>query len=246
MSDAKAPSHEDRQKMIDKVQKLMAMADSTTHPAEADAFRNKAAEIMARFQVDSADLAGKPTYITKEYGDPNPAKSDQHLVNAVAKFNGMFCLIHSCDPDYSSGKLQFNKILQIIGTYADQVAFEYMMDSVLMQRNTAYCDYADGKSAARIRITEKNREEFFLGFAYGVAAKVKDLLAARDSKIQSWGLVPVKGDVAARTWYEQNVGRLGKGKSSKANYEMAGVQAGQAATLNKGVQSRTQSTRQLA
>ena len=226
-----------RAAMIDKVQKMLAMAESTTHEGEARVFKEKAAELMAKFQMDNADLLGKPQYIIRDEQEQNPDLSDQHISNAVAKFNGIFCLLTGT---------KGNNRLQLVGTIGDLTAYDYMLDSVYRQRNTGWCDYCDARTLEGKRLNERDREAWFLGFAYGLAAKVRGLLSARDKKVQEWGLVPVDGSQNSKNWYTQNVGDIRSAGKSKARYEYDGINAGKNATLNKGVQATRFTGLQLA
>jgi len=46
----------DRKKIADKIQKLLAKAESTGHAPEADAFREKAEELMQKHSLTRAQL----------------------------------------------------------------------------------------------------------------------------------------------------------------------------------------------
>jgi hypothetical protein len=74
---------------IDKVRKLLALAESTDNPAERDAFNDKAAALIAKYGVDEALLAAAdPTRDSISHGVidlPGPYASDKTtLLNAVS------------------------------------------------------------------------------------------------------------------------------------------------------------------
>jgi hypothetical protein len=220
----------DREQLIDKVQKLLAMAESTTHPEESKSFRGKAADLMAKYAIENSEFAGSaPSYMSIDLDtDGTPEAWQIHLVNGVAKFNGMLCVLHS---SYTGKKLR------IVGTASDHAAFTYMYDNVLRQMGSALCVRAE-----QGRMTQRDNDKFLLGFAYGLCDKVDRLLAARNTKIQEYGLVKIDEVRAVTNWYEKEEGKLKQTKGSSAAYEMDGVRAGRNANLNKGVTSAAQNS----
>jgi hypothetical protein len=230
------PTAEERTQLIDKVQKLLAKAEATTFPEEAKSFRNKAADLMAKYAIEHADFNSVPDYIIIDLdldGD-EPENWQIYLVNAVCRFNGMLCVTHA-----SRAWGNATKAIQLIGTASDHAAFAYMYDSALRQLGDALCGYLSTTQ----KHTATDKTKYMLGFAYGLNDKVRELLAQRDNKIQEYGLVPVNNTQLARNWYEQTQGKLSMGKASSAQFERAGHAAGKNAHLNKGVQHNTPQTR---
>lgn len=232
------PAKTDREALIDKVQKLLAMAESTTHPEEAKSFRDKAADLMAKHAIENNEFASAPTYMIVDLDfDAGPTTWQIHMTNAIAKFNGMLCVLHTTHKGYDK-----HKLIKLIGTASDHAAFTYMYDSVMRQMGTALGNYLQETG----KTNTTNRTQFMVGFSYGLSDKVRDLMDARNNKIQQYGLVPINETQKARNWYEETNGNLSKGKVSNAKYEMAGVNAGKNASLNKGVTSYQSNKLQIA
>lgn len=212
-----------RQQMIDKVQKLLAQAEATTFAAEADTFRDKAAQLMAEHNITTTETTDDQ-FIEQMSAD-TVALHDQHLRNAIARFNGVFLIrIKNYCNEYH---------VKTIGTRSDTEAYEYMLHTTHRQRNSAFIKFVGDRNG---NVNNKDRDAFYLGFAYGVNNQVTDLLSARDTKIQAWGIVPVDNRKKAEQWYTQD-NKVTKGKRTNAKYEHAGVEAGRSANLNRGVTS---------
>jgi hypothetical protein len=80
-----------------------------------------------------------------------------------------------------------------------------------------------------------------MGYAYGVNAKVASLLNASKAKQQEWGLVPVDPRKNAENWYTKGSAlKVSRGRS--AQYNAAGMAAGQNVNLNRGVSHKGGST----
>ena len=226
----------ERQNLIDKVQNLLAKADSTEFLAEAEAFRAKATELMAKFAITNSEFAGTAEYYIRDVetiGD-SPEAWETTLVNAIARFNGLLCVIYTSGT--YSGKTQK---LKLTGTHGDHSAFNYMYDSVIRQMGSAMFTYINDSG----KTNTKARTEFMVGFAYGLQSKVTRLMSDRNNKIQEYGLVPINEVQKARNWYTQNQGQLRTTSSKRLKYENEGYNAGGKASLNKGV---TQNSNRLA
>jgi hypothetical protein len=217
----------EREQLIDRVQKLLAMAESTNHPEESKSFRSKAADLMAKYAIENHEFGSTaPTYMIVDLDtDAAPTEWQIHLVNGVCKFNGMLCIVHT---SYTGKKLR------LVGTASDHAAFTYMYDNVLRQMGSALCARAE-----KSRMTDRDNTKFLNGFAYGLCDKVDQLLAARNTKIQEYGLMKIDEVRTVMNWYEKEQGNLKSSRKSNAAYEMDGVRAGRNANLNKGVNGGT-------
>ncbi|MFH8370834.1 DUF2786 domain-containing protein [Streptomyces sp. NPDC018031] len=147
-------------RMPARIRALLAKAESSTFPAEAEALTAKAQELMARYSIDEALLgAGAP--------DPQapgacrigvdapyePAKA--LLLDAVAEAN-------RCQAVWS-GELGFSTV---IGFPADLELVELLYTSLLLQATTAMNRAADHHHArGRSRRTRDFRESFLIAYA---------------------------------------------------------------------------------
>lgn len=214
----------DRKKLIDKVTKLMALADGTNHGPEAESARRMAAELMARHNLTYSDLDSKEVpFATRDEstGRQSLAAYETHLLAALAAFNGV-CLLKHNGKDY-----------RFIGRQPDLEAFDYMRDIVNQQRQASfrsyYLEHYGKHPGAAIRA------RYFNGFAIGVTRKLAELRDQMNSKVQEWGLVPVDPSMQALAWYKEHAkvrdARQGRGLSCNK----AGIEAGKNVSLNKGV-----------
>ncbi|TNH30278.1 DUF2786 domain-containing protein, partial [Micromonospora orduensis] len=117
--------------MLDRVRALLAKAESTTFPAEAEALTGKAQELIARHSIDEALLAAGSTTGDLPGGvrlstDPPYAGAKALLVQEVAAAN-------RCEAVWSDD-LGFTTVL---GWPADLVAVELLYTSLLVQATAA-------------------------------------------------------------------------------------------------------------
>jgi hypothetical protein len=214
----------DRQALIDKVTKLLALADSSTHSEESNSARDMAAKLMAKHNIEVSEAAPCNDYSDVDGGEDNPARTK--LLHAIAKFSGIMMY-------RSSGTLR------LVGSRADLEAYEYTAMIITRQRERACFTYLRNAGA-----TKTNTKEFYLGFALGVAKKLKDLKAAADNQVQEWGLVVIDPTELALRWYTENVGRLSKGRAgTMGKFAAAGYDVGKNVSLHKGVGEQSSNTR---
>lgn len=221
----------EQKKMIDKVTKLLALADGTEHSEEADTARKMAIELMAKYNITLGKTSDTEPVMQDDQDSLDDFNSHAHystLVGSIARFCDVFVMRHK---GYGSNKW----ILRYIGTPAHLEAFAYMKDIVIRQRNDAMLRHILSGTADHETSTDRAREQWFMGFAYGVSSKINELMSARDQKLRAWGIVPVKKADLARSWYEQNHGALRKGVKTNPKYLRSGYQAGREVQLNKAV-----------
>jgi hypothetical protein len=81
----------DRKKLIDKIAKLLALADSSDFSEEAATAKNLAAELLAKHHVAIAELQAEP-YETDSQESARFVAHDVKLFSALAKING--CVLY--------------------------------------------------------------------------------------------------------------------------------------------------------
>lgn len=217
-----SPITTDRQKLIDRITKLLALADSTNHTAEAESARRMAAELMAKHAISSTQVTGVDAEFTvhkEDSGRQTKATYETTLLQAIAAINGVALIT-------GVGYYKF------IGRTADIEAFSYMRDIIYNQRNMAWRAYYPTRWGKHPGASELNKWK--MGFAFGVANKIYDMIRACDDKQTEWGLVPVQQHVQANNWYKEN-NKVSTTKGRNCTYNAAGYQSGQQVALNKGV-----------
>ncbi len=222
----------ERMKLIDKVIKLLALADGTNHTAEAESAKRMAAELMAKNNLELSDLVQKEGTFTvdrRKHSQNSPARFETMLINVIAKFNNV-CLI-------TQDNWRDKMTLSYIGRSCDIEATLYMIDIVLRQRMVAWKKYRkEYETAYGIKLTKgPTYTAWHNGFSVGVRSKLDELAAMSTSKIQEWGLVPVDGSKQALAWYHQHHGETRPGRATKMKVSEAGKNAGKNVSIHKGL-----------
>ncbi|WP_243715719.1 DUF2786 domain-containing protein [Micromonospora sp. KC207] len=155
-------------RMLDRVRALLAKAESTTFPAEAEALTGKAQELMARHSIDAALIEA-----TAERGDvPGGVRLDTEppypgakalLVQEVAAAN-------RCESVWSDD-LGFATVL---GFPADLAAVELLYTSLLVQATAAMLrGRAERRTRGGSRRTKAYDESFLNAFALRVGERLR-------------------------------------------------------------------------
>lgn len=232
-----------RMKLVDKICKLLALAEGTSHTPEAESARNMAAELMAKHNISAADTVRKDNSfetISRQQSTKEIQKFDRVLINRIARFNGCKFLHNMHGP---------KAFVILIGTPSDIEATEYMIDIVKHQRKATYDSYAksyikryddagyDGKS--RWERDETDWRQWMNGYSIGVSTKLNEMDAMVERKLQEWGLVPVDCSAAALAWYEMNVSKTRSSKGRMMNGSHAGYNAGKDVSIHKGIATQS-------
>jgi hypothetical protein len=179
-------------KLVEKVRALLAKAEGTDFPAEAEAFTSKAQELMSRHAIDSAmlgadrpgDLGGDVRSRRIHIDDPYAAEKAQ-LLGAVAMNN--------------TGRVVWDQQFgwaTIVGFPIDLDLAELLFTSLLIQLTRAMGDA--GRSGGRAK-SASFRRAFVLSYADRIRERLTEAQHhAQDEAVQQYGtsLVPV---LAART-----------------------------------------------
>jgi hypothetical protein len=227
-----SPISNDRQSLIDKIVKLLALADSTIHSEEADSARNMAATLMAKHNITIDTTVEEPFTVDKE-DTPRAGSSCKYediLINSISNLSGVATI-------RGAGYYKF------VGKKTDIEAFQYTRSIIYSQRDASWQTYRKARWAKHPGASELNKWK--LGFAYGVASKIAELLRMSDNKQQEWGLVPVQPHKQASDWYnEQHKTKSSHNRTSQFN--SAGYSAGSQVSLNKGVEQQSGNRLQIA
>lgn len=225
----------DRMKIIDRVIKLLSLAENNTFSEEAKLAKDRAAEMMAKHNIELSELDHNEFLVDRmDTGRKMLDKVEAMLMNVIARFNGVK-LYTTGSTVWRAGRAH-NAVFTLVGRECDIEAAKYMFDIVKNQMASAMTSYRKRKGLKFTDMTLKMKSEFRRGFTWGVCDKIAELEALQDRKIQEWGLVPVSlADQAANFYEKDNTVRTGKamrGRGTKAGYE-----AGKDVSLHKGVNS---------
>lgn len=223
------------EKVLGRVRGLLAKAERTEFPEEADALTAKAQELMSRHAIDAAlladrgaaggavdpDVRARRLHLDDPYAEPKA-----HLLQAVAAANGCRVVL-----------LTDLGIATVVGLPTDLELVELLFTSLLLQATRALAE-STRSAATRSAV-------FRRGFLYSYATRVGERLAeARDRAAadaeHTWGtaLVPVlaRRDAAVAATVQELFPRLRerRGRTVDAAGWHAGRRAADDADLGPG------------
>jgi hypothetical protein len=151
--------------VLDRVRALLAKAESTTFPAEAEALSAKAQELMARHAIDAVVVAGGSSpgaVASRRFTVEDPyARAKVQLLTEVAGAS-------SCRAVWSQGL----GIVTVFGYAADLDAVDLLHTSLLVQASAAMLGAAAGGPGSRDR-SRGFRNAFLLGFATRIGERLR-------------------------------------------------------------------------
>lgn len=162
------------EKMIERVEKLLAKAESTSHPAEAEAFTAKAQQIMSEYQIEEAMLTslgqkamGAPTSV-KVFVDKPYADQKVTLLNSVAVPN-------RCKMVYKGWQCNHRDYKQVectvYGFESDLQIVQMLYNSLRGQMIAAMWEaYPNRRGAAAAW-----KKSFFMGYAGRVGRRLQEI-----------------------------------------------------------------------
>ena len=174
---AHRPTGAIEERVLRRIRALLAKAESTTFPAEAETFTAGAQALMARHSIDHAMLAthdagSSDAPIGRRIGIENPYEVPKAmLLGAVAEAN-------RCRTVWSRG-LGFSTA---IGFPADLDAVELLFTSLLVQATTAMMQAGsrtDGYGRSR---TRSFRQSFLMGYASRIGHRLAEATGTQTTK----------------------------------------------------------------
>ena len=164
-----AAATEDREvhaRQLDRVRALLAKAESTGFPEEAEAYTAKAQELMARYSIDYALLsvrAGAPEEpVGRRVGVDNPYEAPKVLLlDAVASAN-------RCRSVWSSA---FG-FVTVVGFPSDVDAVELLFTSLLVQATAAMVAAGSRRDAYGRSSTRSFRQSFLTAYAQRIGERL--------------------------------------------------------------------------
>lgn len=234
-SGAASASHERMQdvdqRMLARVRALLAKAESTEFPEEAEALSARAQELIARHSIDHALLAAQ----TGDTGGPagrriavdNPYDAPKAvLLTVVADANRCRAVWHR--------ELGFSTVL---GFPADLAAVEMLFTSLLVQATSAMVHAGPRRDARGRSRTRSFRHAFLNAYAARIGERLREAASRAAAGAGGKDLLPVLAtrDRAVEQAVDTMFPNLAKGRAgSVSNYEgwVAGQAAADLASLN--------------
>ena len=218
-------------KVTQRVRALLAKAESTDFPEEAEAFTAKAQELIARHAIDlamleaGAEQPGRGTAGRRLLVDDPYAKAKSLLLNEIVAANRCSCVWH---PDLS--------ISTVFGQTGDLDAVELLFTSLLTQATASMV--TAGRSLGASGRERSFRQSFLVAFASRIGERLQEATAsAVDAARERHGddVLPVlaNSEAAAEAARTEAFPRLRTQRISTSNYHgwIAGQAAADAARL---------------
>ncbi len=155
----------DREILIDRARKLLAKAESTDNPNEAEAFSAKAAELIAAHRLDPAhvrDSLDRGTVALRRIpiGRGAYVRARLALLSAVAR-------AHDCEVVFETGAT--GTVAVVAGFESDLVVTELLYESLHVQ--------AAGQMATTKLATPSATQRWRRSFLFGYARRIGELLS---------------------------------------------------------------------
>ena len=210
-----------RDRLLNRIRGLLAKAEATDHPAEAETFTAKAQELMTRHAVDEAVLRGLqhddiPVASRRVHLQSPYANVKATLLNAVARPNRCRTVLMN---EYD--------IAVLVGTPTNVDQTELLFTSLLIQATRAMAE-AGHRGAGSTDRSATFRRSFLLAYATRIGERLRE---ADRSTTDTYGseLVPLlqREADAVTAEFERQFPRLRQGGTTSV--DLRGWEAGRAA-----------------
>jgi hypothetical protein len=164
-------------KKIDTIAKLLAKAESSEYPAEAEAFTEQAERMMIRYGIEKAtidDTMGKlglqQEPIIKDHID----LTGVYRVGRMASFSNVVHAFNSVTPIRQSGPR--NERMYLVGAKSDVEQVKRLLESLVIQGDVAmkawWATEKDTKGWMTAAEKTKERRQFLISFGFQVAERI--------------------------------------------------------------------------
>ena len=176
------------QRVLSKVRALLAKAESTTFPEEADALSSKAQELMARYAIDHAMVDARGP------GVAGPGGVRVHVHDPYAGAKAL--LLHAVAQANRCRTLEYDRyaFCTVVGYGVDLEVVEVLFTSLLVQATRAVGAAGSVTDRSGRSRTRSFRQSFLIAFASRVGERLREAAAAAGSAaVETFGgdLLPV-------------------------------------------------------
>lgn len=231
-----APPADLDQRILDRVRALLAKAESTDFPEEAEAFTAKAQELMARHRIDHALLIAatgeREQPITRRVGIDNPYEAPKTLLLQVV------AAANSCRAVWSK-RFGFSSV---VGFPADLESTELLFTSLLVQATRAMTQAKPSTDRYGRNTTRSFRQSFLTAYASRIGERLEAATGEVDQELadsaQAAQFLPVLAarDDAVRDVFNQQFPELTQQTTTINN--RAGWASGRAAADQASLHGR--------
>jgi len=214
----------ERQRILDKLLKLKAQAESSTFPEERDTCYKLIADLMLKHDIELSESTEEVEFngVGEDCGEATDY--NRILVRAIGDL---------CDCFVYTAWIDNVKIVRCAGRKSDVEEFNYITHIVKGYREKGFFTYLKTHKPTKIAL-----QEYYLGFSVGLRAQIRLILDARQAArtADSKALMIIDRKKAAENHVEELIGKLEtkKGKPLKA-FASAGYNDGKSVTWNKGI-----------
>jgi hypothetical protein len=174
------------QKLLNRVRALLAKAESTDHPAEAEAFTEKAHELMARYGIEQAQLAADGK-ITDEITTMQVDMTGSYTAEKTRLLSQIALACRCRAVLYSFPGSSAVAYVVIVGHRSDLDRIEVIYTSLLLQATGQLQHQRPprdiwGEPVSSVAVY---RRSWFTGFSYAVGARLKAIEARAAAQAQT-------------------------------------------------------------
>jgi hypothetical protein len=194
--------------LIDKIVKLLELANSTPYPEEAKSAKAKATKLMADWQIKEGDLYKDEEIIihTIETNRQRPSSIKSWLLAVVCRHTGVSFFIRQT----------YHKQYNIVGRKTDIEICIYLFECIDHQLETLARNYKKENKATKSQL-HQYKQGLILGVQEFFEVIAKDVIKYKEQE----GLVPVNTNDSKRKeaedFFKQN-NRVNKARNRKITY----------------------------
>ncbi len=173
------PGRKVDQRMLDRVRALLAKAESTEFPEEAEALTSRAQELMARHSIDDALLAAA----ADRAGRTGPGQADGRRLFVDSPYEAAKAVLVSVIAKANRCRSIWHKNLglcTVLGFPADLDGVELLFTSLLVQATTAMVAAGSRQDACGRSRTRSFRQSFLAAYAQRIGERLCEATGAAE------------------------------------------------------------------
>ncbi|SHI10334.1 DUF2786 domain-containing protein [Streptomyces sp. 3214.6] len=175
---------DDHARMLTRIRALLAKAEATGFPEEAEALTAKAQELMARHSVDEALLDAQA---------PAPDAPGACRIGVEPPYEQAKAVLLDAVADANHCRAVWNEpfaFSTVVGFEADLEVVELLYTSLLVQAQSAMAKAEAAQRAGGRRRTKTFRQSFLAAYAHRIGARLGEVTAAAETQVAD-DLLPV-------------------------------------------------------
>ncbi|WP_329219853.1 DUF2786 domain-containing protein [Streptomyces sp. NBC_01485] len=174
----------DHSRMLTRIRALLAKAEATGFPEEAEALTAKAQELMARHSVDEALLDAQA---------PDPDAPGACRIGVEPPYEQAKAVLLDAVADANHCKAVWNEpfaFSTVVGFEADLEVVELLYTSLLVQAQSAMAKAEAAQRAGGRKRTKTFRQSFLAAYAHRIGGRLGEITAAAETRVTD-DLLPV-------------------------------------------------------